>query len=107
MNNPGAIRAWQRAAHWIGWISPPGVVAYRELDSMNAWESGQVAFRRSWQSEFRLSHWQKTAVGDVVGYTSVPGGPRRKGSDAEGEPVWRQSPARPLTPLRRSDSSGR
>jgi trehalose/maltose transport system substrate-binding protein len=75
VNNAGAIRAWQRAAHWIGWISPPGVVAYQELDSMNMWNSGQVAFRRSWQSEFRLSHWQKPVIGDVVGYTSVPGGP--------------------------------
>jgi trehalose/maltose transport system substrate-binding protein len=74
VNNAGAIRAWQRAAHWIGWISPPGVVAYQELDSMNMWNSGQVAFRRSWQSEFRLSHWQKPVIGDVVGYTSVPGG---------------------------------
>ena len=42
---------------------------------MNMWNSGQVAFRRSWQSEFRLSHWQKPLIGDVVGYTSVPGGP--------------------------------
>jgi trehalose/maltose transport system substrate-binding protein len=74
VNNPGAIRAWRRAAHWIGWISPPGVVAYRELDGMNVWNSGQAAFRRTWQSEFRLSHWQKPSIGDVVGYTSVPGG---------------------------------
>lgn len=74
VNNPGAIRAWQRAALWIGWISPPGVVAYRELDGMNVWNSGQAAFRRTWQSEFRLSHWQKPSMGDVVGYTSVPGG---------------------------------
>ncbi len=74
VNNPGAIRAWQRAAHWIGWISPPGVVAYQELDGMNVWNSGQAAFRRTWQSEFRLSHWQKPSMGDVVGYTSVPGG---------------------------------
>jgi trehalose/maltose transport system substrate-binding protein len=74
VNNPGAIRAWQRAAHWIGWISPPGVLAYRELDGMNVWNSGQAAFRRTWQSEFRLSHWQKPPMGDVVGYTSVPGG---------------------------------
>jgi trehalose/maltose transport system substrate-binding protein len=74
VNNLGAIRSWQRAAHWIGWISPPGVVAYRELDGMNVWNSGLAAFRRTWQSEFRLSHWQKPSIGDVVGFTSVPGG---------------------------------
>ncbi len=75
VNNPAAIRSWQRAAHWIGWISPPGIVAYRELDGMNVWNSGLAAFRRTWQSEFRLSHWQMLSIGDVVGYTSVPGGP--------------------------------
>ena len=75
VNNPAAIRSWQRAAHWIGWISPPGIVAYRELDGMNVWNFGLAAFRRTWQSEFRLSHWQKLSIGDVVGYTSVPGGP--------------------------------
>src|SRR5580700_4575679 len=35
VNNPQTIRAWQRAAHWIGYISPPGVVGYREWDSLN------------------------------------------------------------------------
>jgi trehalose/maltose transport system substrate-binding protein len=84
VNNAGAIRAWQRAARWIGWISPPGVIAYRELDSMNAWNSGQAAFRRTWQSEFRLSHWQKPSIGDVVGYTSVPGGPGGRGATLGG-----------------------
>ncbi len=84
VNNAGAIRAWQRAAHWIGWISPPGVVAYQELDSMNMWNSGQIAFRRSWQSEFRLSHWQNPVIGDVVGYTSVPGGPRGRAATLGG-----------------------
>jgi trehalose/maltose transport system substrate-binding protein len=75
VNNPAAIRAWERAARWIGRISPPGIVAYRELDSMNVWNSGEAAFRRSWQSDFRLSHWQKSSLGGVTGYTSVPGGP--------------------------------
>ncbi len=48
VNNPAAIRAWQRARHWIGWISPPSVVAYRELDSINVFDSGEAAFNRVW-----------------------------------------------------------
>jgi trehalose/maltose transport system substrate-binding protein len=84
VNNPAAIRSWQRAAHWIGRISPPGVVAYRELDSMNLWNSGGAAFRRSWQSDFRLSHWQNSLVGAVTGYTSVPGGPGGRASTLGG-----------------------
>jgi trehalose/maltose transport system substrate-binding protein len=75
VDNPAAIRAWRRARHWIGWISPPSVVAYRELDSMNVWESGGAAFRRTWQWHYRLTHRQESVLSDRTGYTSMPGGP--------------------------------
>jgi trehalose/maltose transport system substrate-binding protein len=74
VNNPATIRAWQRAAHWIGWISPPGVVAYRETDSLNVWDSGNAAFVRSWVWPYRLSHPHESPVRDRTGYTSMPGG---------------------------------
>jgi trehalose/maltose transport system substrate-binding protein len=74
VNNPAAARSWQRAARWVGSISPPGVIAYREPDSMNAWESGRAAFWRTWQWKYRLSHWQESAMPDRTGYTSIPGG---------------------------------
>ena len=45
VNNPMAIGAWRRAAHWIGRISPPSVVAFRELDSMNVWNSRGSSFQ--------------------------------------------------------------
>jgi trehalose/maltose transport system substrate-binding protein len=48
VNNPAAIQAWQRARRWIGWISPPSVVAYREIDSMIAFDAGRAAFNRIW-----------------------------------------------------------
>ena len=48
VNNPATIRAWQRAKRWIGWISPPSVLAYRETDSMNVFDSGGAAFNRAW-----------------------------------------------------------
>jgi len=75
VNNPAAIRAWQRARHWIGWISPPSVVAYGELDSMNVWDSGRAAFRRTWQWHYRLTHGPESVLSDRTGYTSMPGGP--------------------------------
>src|SRR6202521_2908020 len=52
VNNPQAIRAWQRAAHWVGSISPPGVVGYREWDSLNVWVAGDAAFMRNWPSAY-------------------------------------------------------
>jgi trehalose/maltose transport system substrate-binding protein len=74
VNNPAAIRAWQRAARWIGRISPPGVLAYRETDSLNVWDSGNAAFRRSWEWGYRLTHPSESPVRDKTGYTSMPGG---------------------------------
>jgi len=74
VNNPAAIRAWQRAARWIGSISPPGVVAYHETDSLNVWDSGNAAFRRSWEWGYSLTHPHESLVRDRTGYTSMPGG---------------------------------
>src|SRR5215470_12536716 len=75
VNNPAAIGAWQRASRWIGWISPPGVVAYQETDSLNIWDSGNAAFRRSWEWGYRLTHPRGSPVRDRTAYTSMPGGP--------------------------------
>jgi trehalose/maltose transport system substrate-binding protein len=74
VNNPAATQAWQRAARWIGWISPPSVVAYHETDSLNVWDSGNAAFRRSWEWGYRLTHPMESPLRDRTGYTSMPGG---------------------------------
>ena len=42
--------ALRRATNWIGTISPPGESIYREPDSLNLWNAGQVAFMRNWTS---------------------------------------------------------
>jgi len=52
VNNPRVIRAWQRAAHWVGSISPPAVVGYRQWDSLNVWIAGNAAFMRHWTSAY-------------------------------------------------------
>lgn len=82
VNNPGAIRAWQRAKRWVGWISPPSVIAYREGDAMNVLDSGGAAFGRVWGGttitpgkQFRLHHLRSSLTASRTGYTSVPGGP--------------------------------
>ena len=82
VNNPAAIRAWQRAKSWIGWISPPSVVAYRELDTINVFDSGGAAFNRVWGGATitrgglsRQIHWRSSLQVGKVGYASIPRGP--------------------------------
>jgi trehalose/maltose transport system substrate-binding protein len=75
VNNENAMRAWQRAAHWIGWISPPNVTAYEELDSVNHFEnSGKAAFSLGWISDYFLTNLAKPMIYGKMGLTSVPSG---------------------------------
>ena len=51
VNNPRTVDAIKRAKSWIGRISPPGVLEYKENDSRNLWFSGNAALRDcSWWS---------------------------------------------------------
>jgi trehalose/maltose transport system substrate-binding protein len=75
VNNPSVVRAWQRAAHWVGWISPPSVTSYEEWDAANLFENtGQAAFRLAWISDYFLANHVKTATYGKEGITSVPAG---------------------------------
>jgi trehalose/maltose transport system substrate-binding protein len=84
VNNPAAIRTWQRARRWIGWISPASTVEYREIDATSVFDSGNAAFARDWGAEpggfstdreqLRLFHWGPNLPAGKVGYTTVPGG---------------------------------
>lgn len=76
VNNPNTVRAWKRAARWVGTISPPTVLSYQEWDSANAfWTSGRAAFLRAWESDYFIAN-PVTAYPflDRTGITSVPGG---------------------------------
>jgi trehalose/maltose transport system substrate-binding protein len=81
VNNPSAIGAWERARHWIGWISPPGVVSYRETDTMLIFDSGRAAFNRMWvltpmsrKGEAREIGWRSSPPVVKTGLSRMPGG---------------------------------
>src|ERR1700676_2281405 len=74
VNNPLAIRAWQRAAHWVGSISPPAVVAYREWDSLNVWLAGHAAFMRNWPSAYADSQATGSSIRNKFDMALLPGG---------------------------------
>jgi len=74
VNNPNTHRAWERGAHWVGWISPPGVLSYTEWDASNAfWISGNAAFARGWADYFQR-HPPDEPFRVEAGVTSVPAG---------------------------------
>jgi trehalose/maltose transport system substrate-binding protein len=75
VNNPDAIRSWQRAAHWIGWISPPSVTSLEEWDAVNAYyHAGTSAFFRGWARSYLLSVRDIPSIRNRIGITSIPAG---------------------------------
>jgi trehalose/maltose transport system substrate-binding protein len=74
VNNANVIRAWERAAHWVGWISPPSVVSYTATDAENKfWVSGEAAFLLSHAIVYEVFAQDKP-FRDEAGVTSVPAG---------------------------------
>ena len=92
VNNPQVIHAWQRAAHWVGSISPPGVTAYGLWDAQNLWGSGNAAFLSGWQADYSVitGGWpfsptpSSTGSSAQIGLTSVPGGSAGRASTLGG-----------------------
>jgi trehalose/maltose transport system substrate-binding protein len=74
VNNPRTIRAWQRAAGWVGSISPPSVVAYKEWDGTNVFAAGNAAFMRNWPQASVVSRAAESAIRDKFDVTMLPAG---------------------------------
>jgi trehalose/maltose transport system substrate-binding protein len=74
VNNPNVIRSWERAAHWVGSISPASVVSYTATDAENKfWVSGEAAFFLSHAIVYEIFADDKP-FRDLAGVTSVPAG---------------------------------
>ena len=74
VNNPHAIRAWSRAAGWVGTISPPGVTAYKEWDAFNIWQAGNAAFMRNWTSSYVAARAKDSPTRDRFEVAPLPRG---------------------------------
>src|SRR6267142_3695856 len=74
VNNPDAIRAWQRAARWVGSISPPSVIGYEEWNALNVWVAGDAAFMRGWPTAYLDSHTAESPIRDKFDISLLPGG---------------------------------
>ncbi len=74
INNPQAIAAFERAAGWINTITPQGVVNYQEVDTLNNFVAGNVAFARNWPYMFSAGNAPESAVAGNVGVSVLPMG---------------------------------
>src|SRR5271169_5827116 len=80
VNNPQAITAWERAARWVGSISPPGVTAYQEGDAFNVWQTGKAAFMRNWPNAYVAARDENSPTREHFDIAPLPAG--RAGSAA-------------------------
>src|SRR5258708_1028935 len=72
VNNPHAIRAGKRAARWVGSISPPSVVGYKEWDALNASMTGEAAFMRNWPTAYAQA--ARSPIRNKFDIALLPGG---------------------------------
>ncbi len=66
VNNPRSVQAWASAARWVGAVSPPGVVAYKEWDADNIWRTGRAALMRNWSTSHFGTPVHKSVNGSLT-----------------------------------------
>jgi len=83
INNPQAIAAFERAAGWVGSISPEGVTTYREEDARGVWQAGNAAFMRNWPYAYSLGQAADSAIRDAFAVSQLPMGDGENASHAD------------------------
>jgi trehalose/maltose transport system substrate-binding protein len=74
VNNEAAIDIFDRAAGWIGSISPDGVISFMEEDARSVWQAGNAAFMRNWPYAYSLGKAEDSEIADVFDVSALPGG---------------------------------
>ncbi|MCC6314242.1 MAG: ABC transporter substrate-binding protein [Thermomicrobiales bacterium] len=74
VDNERAAAAMERAARWVGTISPPGVTTYEEPDCLNLFATGNALFMRNWPYAWNASQDVGSAIAGRVGVAALPAG---------------------------------
>ena len=74
IDNPAAADMLDRAAGWIGTISPPGVTGFMEEESRAVFQGGNAAFMRNWPYAYNLGQADDSAVQGLFDVGPLPGG---------------------------------
>ena len=74
VNNPQVAEAINRAAGWVGTISPEGVTTYQEEESRGVWQGGNAAMMRNWPYAFSLGQAPDSVIRDMFDVSVLPMG---------------------------------
>ena len=85
VNNPRTVAAIKMARRWIGTISPPSVIAFKEQDSRNVLHAGNAAFARDWLWRQFSEDSLVPNSSAVIGITLLPAGPAGRASALGGQ----------------------
>lgn len=80
VTDPAFAALVERAAGWVGTISPTGVTTYQEEESRNVWQAGNAAFMRNWPYAFNLGNAEDSPVAGNFGWVPLPSGGVRVGA---------------------------
>ena len=72
INNENAINALQRAADWVGTISPAGVTGYQEEDARGVWQNGNAAFMRNWPYAYVTGNAADSVIAGKFAVSPLP-----------------------------------
>lgn len=75
INNENAVEAIDKAAGWVGEISPGGVTGMAEEDARGVWQSGNAAFMRNWPYAYALGNNEDSAIKGKFDVAPLPAGP--------------------------------
>ena len=74
VDDGGAARALDRAAGWVGAISPEAVTVFQEEDARAQFQNGNAAFMRNWPYAYGLGQAEGSPVRDRFDVTRLPRG---------------------------------
>lgn len=74
VSNPKAAQAIERAANWVGTITPTGVLNYSEEEARGVFQSGKAVFMRNWPYAWSLIEGAESPTKGKVGVALIPNG---------------------------------